>query len=161
MRTEARQVRNPPPLKSTGHVLWQTLGLLAVWVYLWSLHPNNDGLWFQAGINPAVPREWVFPETATERLLAAEQGPYRLFAEPDDVMPPNTGLVQGLRSSADESHAELEYRLREVAGRWLIVAMRADGADGLGVERTVAWICGLDHLREAIAFPRLMTRLKP
>jgi asparaginyl-tRNA synthetase len=29
------------------------------------------------------------------------------------------------------------------------------------VERTVAWICGLDHLREAIAFPRLMTRLKP
>ncbi len=32
---------------------------------------------------------------------------------------------------------------------------------GLGLERTVAWICGLDHLREAIAFPRLMTRLKP
>jgi asparaginyl-tRNA synthetase len=32
---------------------------------------------------------------------------------------------------------------------------------GLGLERTVAWICGIPHLREAIAFPRMMNRLKP
>ena len=32
---------------------------------------------------------------------------------------------------------------------------------GLGLERTVSWICGLPHLREAIAFPRLMNRLTP
>jgi asparaginyl-tRNA synthetase len=32
---------------------------------------------------------------------------------------------------------------------------------GLGLERLVSWICGLDHLREAIAFPRLMSRLTP
>ncbi len=32
---------------------------------------------------------------------------------------------------------------------------------GLGLERTVAWICGLDHLREAIPFPRLINRLHP
>jgi asparaginyl-tRNA synthetase len=32
---------------------------------------------------------------------------------------------------------------------------------GLGLERTVAWICGIPHLREAIAFPRMMTRLTP
>ncbi|HJU85745.1 MAG TPA: asparagine--tRNA ligase [Gemmatimonadota bacterium] len=32
---------------------------------------------------------------------------------------------------------------------------------GLGLERTVAWICGLDHLREAIPFPRLMNRITP
>ncbi len=32
---------------------------------------------------------------------------------------------------------------------------------GLGLERTVAWICGLDHLREAIAFPRMIHRLRP
>jgi asparaginyl-tRNA synthetase len=32
---------------------------------------------------------------------------------------------------------------------------------GLGLERTVAWICGLQHIREAIAFPRMMARLKP
>ena len=32
---------------------------------------------------------------------------------------------------------------------------------GLGLERTVAWICGLPHIREVIAFPRMMARLKP
>ncbi|MDP3911971.1 MAG: asparagine--tRNA ligase [Gemmatimonadales bacterium] len=32
---------------------------------------------------------------------------------------------------------------------------------GLGVERTVAWICGVPHIREAIAFPRTLYRLWP
>ncbi len=32
---------------------------------------------------------------------------------------------------------------------------------GLGIERTVAWICGLHHVRETIPFPRLMHRLYP
>jgi asparaginyl-tRNA synthetase len=32
---------------------------------------------------------------------------------------------------------------------------------GIGLERTIAWICGLPHLREAIAFPRMMHRLRP
>ena len=32
---------------------------------------------------------------------------------------------------------------------------------GLGIERTVSWICGLQHIRETIPLPRLMHRLKP
>ena len=32
---------------------------------------------------------------------------------------------------------------------------------GLGLERTVAWICGVPHIRECIAFPRMMHRLRP
>ncbi len=32
---------------------------------------------------------------------------------------------------------------------------------GLGIERTVAWICGLEHIRETIPFPRLINRLYP
>lgn len=32
---------------------------------------------------------------------------------------------------------------------------------GLGIERTVAWICGLDHVRETIPFARLLNRLHP
>ncbi len=32
---------------------------------------------------------------------------------------------------------------------------------GLGVERTVAWICGISHIREAIAFPRTLYKLWP
>jgi asparaginyl-tRNA synthetase len=32
---------------------------------------------------------------------------------------------------------------------------------GLGIERTVAWICGLPHVRETIPFPRMLNRLHP
>jgi asparaginyl-tRNA synthetase len=32
---------------------------------------------------------------------------------------------------------------------------------GLGIERTVAWICGIPHIREAIAFPRTLYKLWP
>jgi asparaginyl-tRNA synthetase len=32
---------------------------------------------------------------------------------------------------------------------------------GIGLERTIAWICGLDHVRETIPFPRLLNRLYP
>ena len=32
---------------------------------------------------------------------------------------------------------------------------------GIGIERTVAWMAGVHHVREAIAFPRLMDRLYP
>ncbi len=32
---------------------------------------------------------------------------------------------------------------------------------GLGIERTVAWICGLEHIREAIPFPRMLYRMYP
>ena len=32
---------------------------------------------------------------------------------------------------------------------------------GLGIERTVAWICALGHVRETIPFPRLMDRIRP
>ena len=35
------------------------------------------------------------------------------------------------------------------------------GGFGLGIERTVAWICGLKHIRETIPYPRLMGRLFP
>jgi asparaginyl-tRNA synthetase len=32
---------------------------------------------------------------------------------------------------------------------------------GLGIERTVAWLCGLEHVRETIPFPRMLNRLRP
>jgi asparaginyl-tRNA synthetase len=35
------------------------------------------------------------------------------------------------------------------------------GGFGLGIERTVAWICGIQHIREAIPFPRTIYRLEP
>ncbi len=35
------------------------------------------------------------------------------------------------------------------------------GGFGLGLERTVSWVCGLEHVRETIAFPRMLNYLRP
>ena len=32
---------------------------------------------------------------------------------------------------------------------------------GMGIERVVAWICGLEHVRETIPYPRMLYRLTP
>jgi len=31
----------------------------------------------------------------------------------------------------------------------------------MGIERCVAWLCGLHHVRETIPFPRMLERLRP
>jgi len=31
----------------------------------------------------------------------------------------------------------------------------------MGIERCTAWICGIEHIRETIPFPRMLYRLKP
>ncbi|MCI3920332.1 asparagine--tRNA ligase [Paenibacillus sp. TRM 82003] len=58
-----------------------------------------------------------------------------------------------------------EHELSMDAYRWYL-DLRTYGSVphsgfGLGLERTVAWICGLDHVRETIPFPRLLYRLYP
>jgi asparaginyl-tRNA synthetase len=35
------------------------------------------------------------------------------------------------------------------------------GGFGMGIERCTAWICGIEHVREAIPFPRMLYRLTP
>jgi asparaginyl-tRNA synthetase len=35
------------------------------------------------------------------------------------------------------------------------------GGFGMGIERVVAWVCGLEHVRETIPFPRMLYRLRP
>ena len=32
---------------------------------------------------------------------------------------------------------------------------------GMGIERCTAWMCGIEHVRETIPFPRMLYRLKP
>ncbi len=58
-----------------------------------------------------------------------------------------------------------EHRLPEEAFDWYLDLRRYGSVPhsgfGLGIERTVAWICGLEHVREAIPFPRMLYRLKP
>ena len=58
-----------------------------------------------------------------------------------------------------------EWGLPRQAFEWYIDLRRYGSVPhsgfGLGLERTVTWICGIDHLRETIAFPRTLTRVYP
>jgi len=66
--------------------------------------------------------------------------------------------------------ALLEQRLREhglprQAFEWYLDLRRygtvPHAGFGMGIERVVAWICGLEHVRETIPFPRMLNRLTP
>ena len=58
-----------------------------------------------------------------------------------------------------------EHRLDETPFQWYLDLRRYGSVPhagfGLGIERTVAWICGLRHVRETIPFPRMLQRLYP
>ena len=58
-----------------------------------------------------------------------------------------------------------EHHLPEEAFRWYLDLRRLGSVPhagfGMGIERAVAWICGLEHVRETIPFPRMLYTLYP
>ena len=58
-----------------------------------------------------------------------------------------------------------EHGLPKEAFSWYIDLRKygtvPHGGFGMGIERAVAWICGLEHVRETTAFPRMLYRLRP
>ena len=58
-----------------------------------------------------------------------------------------------------------EHDLPEEAFKWYLDLRKYGSVPhsgfGMGIERAVAWICGLEHVRETIPFPRMLHRLYP
>jgi asparaginyl-tRNA synthetase len=58
-----------------------------------------------------------------------------------------------------------DHNLPQEAFEWYLDLRRygsvPHGGFGMGVERVVAWICGLEHVRETIPYPRMLYRLYP
>ena len=93
------------------------------------------------------------------------------------------GLVLGVDVLAPEGYGEIvgggqrihdpelllkrieEHKLPKEAFNWYIDLRKygtvPHAGFGMGIERCVAWICGLEHIRETIAFPRMLNRLHP
>ena len=87
----------------------------------------------------------------------------------DCLAPEGYGEIIG-GSQREDDHDKLLSRIHEEnlpvdAYSWYLDLRKygtfVHSGFGLGLERTVGWICGIPHLREAIAFPRTMNRLKP
>jgi asparaginyl-tRNA synthetase len=87
----------------------------------------------------------------------------------DCLAPEGYGEIIG-GSQREDDYDKLLARIRaeklpEAAYAWYLDLRKygtfVHAGFGLGVERTVAWICGIPHIREAIAFPRTLYRLWP
>lgn len=94
------------------------------------------------------------PEVCKSVDLLAPEGYGEITGGSERISDPNL-LIQRLK----------EWNLPREAFEWYIDLRRYGSVPhsgfGLGVERTVAWICGIDHLREAIPFPRTLKRVYP
>jgi asparaginyl-tRNA synthetase len=87
----------------------------------------------------------------------------------DLLAPEGHGEIIG-GSQREDDHDKLLARIKEEglpveAYNWYLDLRKygtfVHSGFGLGLERTVGWICGIHHIREAIAFPRTMNRLRP
>jgi asparaginyl-tRNA synthetase len=87
----------------------------------------------------------------------------------DVLAPEGYGEIIG-GSQRMASHELLVQRIREhglpeEAFKWYLDLRKygsvPHGGFGMGIERVVAWICGLEHVRETIPFPRMLHRLYP
>lgn len=87
----------------------------------------------------------------------------------DVIAPEGYGEIFG--GSEREGNYEILKKQIEEAGlnledyQWYLDLRKFGGVPhsgfGMGFERTIAWICKLDHIREAIPFPRLINRMQP
>lgn len=110
-----------------------------------------------------------YPKGAKAFYMKENSADPRTVLCDDCLAPEGFGEIIGGSQREDDLdkvlHRLREERLPEPAYDWYL-ALRKYGTFphsgfGLGLERTVAWICGTPHIRECIAFPRMMHRLRP
>ena len=110
-----------------------------------------------------------FPAAIKAFYMKRDPDDDRLALGMDILAPEGYGEIIG-GGQREEELAVIERRveeeqLPEADFQWYLDLRRygtvPHSGFGMGIERVVAWICGLAHLREAIAFPRTMNRLRP
>jgi asparaginyl-tRNA synthetase len=110
-----------------------------------------------------------YPKEAKAFYMKENPADPRTVLCDDCLAPEGYGEIIG-GSQREDDYDKLVHRIQEEglpmdAYDWYLDLRKygtfVHSGFGLGLERTVAWICGLQHIREASAFPRMMTRLRP
>ncbi len=110
-----------------------------------------------------------FPTAVKAFYMEPYPGRPEVCKSADLLAPEGYGEIIG-GSERISDGALLEQRIHEhglpmEAYRWYVDLRKYGSVPhsgfGLGVERTVAWICGIEHIREASPFPRLLNRMYP
>ena len=143
---------------------------------------KKKGIAFEWGGDFGAPEETAISEEF-DRPVFIHRFPTKIkafYMKPD---PTNPEVALGVDCIAPEGYGEIigggqrednlealktrikEHGLTEEAFDWFLDLRKYGSVPhagfGLGLERTISWICGLEHLREAAAFPRMMYRIRP
>jgi asparaginyl-tRNA synthetase len=110
-----------------------------------------------------------YPTAIKAFYMEPEPGRPEVCRSADLLAPEGYGEIIGgseRMSDPDKLTAAIgKHNLPHEAYDWYVELRRYGSTPhsgfGLGVERTVAWITGISHLREAIAYPRLLGRINP
>jgi len=110
-----------------------------------------------------------FPAAIKAFYMKRDPEDDRLSLSVDFLAPEGYGEIIGGGQRADDLDYLLdrigEHDLPQEAFEWYLDLRRygsvPHGGFGLGIERTVAWICGNKHVRECIPFPRMLYRIYP
>ena len=110
-----------------------------------------------------------YPKTVKAFYMKENPDDPRTVLNNDCLAPEGYGEIIG-GSQREDDHDRLLARILEQgldpeAYRWYLDLRKygtfVHSGFGLGLERTIAWICGNPHIRESIAFPRQIHRLYP
>jgi asparaginyl-tRNA synthetase len=143
---------------------------------------KNKGLPFDWGGDFGAPDETAISEEF-DRPVCVHRYPSKVkafYMKPD---PERAEVALGVDVLAPEGYGEIigggerladydlllqrikEHDLPQSAFEWYLDLRRYGSVPhagfGMGIERVVSWICGLEHLREAIPYPRMLYRMYP
>jgi asparaginyl-tRNA synthetase len=143
---------------------------------------REKGLPFQEGTDLGAPDEMAISEEFDRPVLVhrypSDVKAFYMKRDPEndryalcvDVLAPEGGgeIIGGGQREDDLEVLEeriAAHGLPREAFEWYLDLRRYGSVPhagfGLGIERTVAWICGTEHVRECIPFPRMLYRMYP
>ena len=110
-----------------------------------------------------------FPQAVKAFYMKRDPEDDRLSLSCDLLAPEGYGEIVGGGQREDDLDTLVsrirEHQLPMEAFEWYLDLRRYGSVPhsgfGMGIERALTWICGIEHLREAIPFPRLLNRLRP
>ena len=110
-----------------------------------------------------------YPSEVKAFYMKRDSGNDKLALAVDVLAPEGYGEIIGGSQREDDYDTLLnrikEHNLPREAFEWYLDLRRYGSVPhsgfGLGLERTISWICGLEHVRETIPFPRLIYRNTP